>query len=99
MDCSFLGNSWRNFLDGACYNLGGAVAQYANIFTLCAQAGFVLFFLMFGLWRHFLNMYDAAREEEEGGSGEGKTGSGGRDDPSMYCEHGVYTHDPCPQCE
>jgi hypothetical protein len=75
MDCSFLGNAWRNFLDGACYNLGGAIAQYSNIFTLCARAGFVLVFLMFGLWRHFLNMYDAAREEAEGG-GEGKTETG-----------------------
>jgi hypothetical protein len=97
MDCSFLGIAWRKFLDGACYNLGGAIAQYSNIFTLCGQAGFVLVFLMFGLWRHFLNLYDAARKEA---TDEGKTdGGGGRDDPSMYCEHGVYTHDPCPQCE
>jgi hypothetical protein len=71
MDCSFLGENWRFFLDGACYNLAGAVAQYANIFTLCSQAGFLLVFLMFGLWRHFINMYDAAREEAKG-EGEGK---------------------------
>jgi hypothetical protein len=71
MDCSFLGENWRFFLDGACYNLAGAVAQYANIFTLCSQAGFLLVFLMFGLWRHFINMYDAAREEAKGEGTEG----------------------------
>jgi hypothetical protein len=71
MDCSFLGVAWRKFLDGACYNLAGAVAQYANIFTLCSQAGFLLVFLMFGLWRHFINMYDAAREEAKGEGTEG----------------------------
>jgi hypothetical protein len=32
---------------------------------------------MFGLWRHFLNMYDAAREEAEGGgTAEGKADDG-----------------------
>jgi hypothetical protein len=96
MDCSFMSGAFLQFLDGACYNFGGAVASYANIFTLCSRCGFLLVFLMFGLWRHFINMFDAAKKEAADG---GKTGSGGRDDPSMYCEHGVYTHDPCPQCE
>jgi hypothetical protein len=99
MDCSFLGIAFRNFLDGACYNLGGALASYSNIFTLCAQSGFLLFFLMFFLWRHFINKFDAAAKEAKEGPKEGKEGSGGRDDPTMYCEHGVYTHDECPQCE
>jgi hypothetical protein len=67
MDCSFMIEAFQKVLDGACYNLGGAIAQYASIFTLCAQCGFLLVFLMFFLWRHFLNLYDLARKEAEGG--------------------------------
>lgn len=63
MDCSFLGEMWRKFLDGGCYNLGSAIAQYATIFNFCSQCGFLLVFLMFGLWRHFITMYDAAAKE------------------------------------
>jgi hypothetical protein len=98
MNCKFLRSSFEDFLDGACTKLGGAISQYANIFALCSHAGFGLFFFMFFLWRHFLMMYDAAAKEAKAGE-ETKAESGGRDDPSMYCEHGVYTHDPCPQCE
>lgn len=59
MDCGFLVTAWGKFMEGTCYNLGGAIAQYSRIFTLCAQCGFLLVFLIFGLWRHFIDMYEA----------------------------------------
>jgi hypothetical protein len=71
MDCGFLVTAWAKFLEGACYNLGGAVASYANIFTLCAQCGFFLVLMIFGLWRHLLDMNEAAHKEAAGG-GEAK---------------------------
>merc|ERR1719313_547808 len=63
MDCSFLVTAWANFLEGACYNMGGAIASYANIFTLCAQCGFFLVFLIFGVWRHFIDMYELGQQD------------------------------------
>jgi hypothetical protein len=80
MDCSFLGTAFRNFLDGACYNLGGAIASYANIFNLCAQAGFLLVFLIFFLWRHFINKFDAAAKEAKGGGKEAEAGTEGKEE-------------------
>merc|ERR1711924_162655 len=41
-DCSFLRESYLRALDGACYNFGGALSQYTNIFNLCSHFGFVL---------------------------------------------------------
>jgi hypothetical protein len=63
MNCGFLVTAWAGFLEGTCYKLGGAMASYANIFTLCAQCGFVLVLLIFGVWRHFIDMYDAVQKE------------------------------------
>lgn len=63
MNCGFLVEAWAGFMEGACYNLGGAMAYYAWTFTTCAQCGFLLVFLIFGLWRHFLDMNEAANQE------------------------------------
>jgi hypothetical protein len=63
MNCGFLVSAWAGFLEGACYNLGGAMASYASIFTLCAQCGFLLVFMIFGVWRHFIDMYSLGLQD------------------------------------
>jgi hypothetical protein len=63
MNCGFLVTAWESFLDGACYNLGGALAYNATIFTRCAYCGFLLVFLIFGLWRYFIDMFDLNKGE------------------------------------
>jgi hypothetical protein len=63
MNCGFLVTAWANLLEGACYKLGGAMASYAWIYTTCAQCGFMLVLLIFGLWRHFIDMWSLAKKE------------------------------------
>jgi hypothetical protein len=61
-NCSFLSAAWISFLEGTCYTFGGAIAAFANIYTVCASCAFLLIFLLFGLWRHFIDMYQEAEK-------------------------------------
>ena len=63
MNCGFMVTAYTNLLDAACYSLGGTIASYASIFTRCAQCGFILVLIIFGLWRFFLDMYELAQKD------------------------------------
>ena len=62
-DCSFLQSAWTTFLEGTCYTFGGGIASFSFIYTICAGCAFALVLLLFCLWRHFVDMFEAAEKD------------------------------------
>jgi len=55
MNCRLFAHAWDNFTGGMCYEVIGTITKQTFIVILEGILSLVLMFLMFGLWRYFID--------------------------------------------
>jgi hypothetical protein len=64
MNCRLFAHAWDNFSGGMCYEVIGAITRQTFIVILEGILSLVLMFLMFGLWRYFIDNRVAWKQQQ-----------------------------------
>jgi hypothetical protein len=63
LNCGFMSDAWMSFLEGSCYEIGGAILTYRLVITVQAFLSSLMTICLFILWRHFIDTRKVALKE------------------------------------